>query len=164
MSDAEMFLEICYEKEKFNPINTLHSLSYFTELVSGINAENIITIQERLLKGELEFRVLFYFPENEELINALAQAYGKSVQEVKTYSREGNVLLGYGTIYISLDEKTATLRIYPDIDILANMIMTTSVICSYFEKFCQVTNALSAHWENFDDEILLTIWSNKVAI
>ncbi|OKH54808.1 hypothetical protein NIES2101_06505 [Calothrix sp. HK-06] len=25
MSDAEIFLEICYEKEKFNPIYTLHS-------------------------------------------------------------------------------------------------------------------------------------------
>lgn len=185
MSDAEIFLEICYEKEKFNPIHTLHSLSSFTELVGGLNAdtvaqeiphwsihknvsfkrENIITtIQERLLQGELEFRVLFYFPENQELISALAQAYGKSVQEVKTYSREGNVLLGYGTIYISLDEKTATLRIFPDVDVLANMIMTTEVICSYFEKFYQVTNALSAHWENFDDEVLLTIWSNKVAI
>lgn len=93
MSDAEIFLEICYEKEKFNPIYTLHSLSSFTELVGGLNAdavaqeiphwlvnnnesfkkETIITIQERLLQAELEFRVLFYFPENQELINGLAQ-------------------------------------------------------------------------------------------
>ncbi|BAZ16147.1 hypothetical protein NIES4071_80220 [Calothrix sp. NIES-4071] len=81
-----------------------------------------------------------------------------------TYSRECNVLLGYGTIYMSLDERTATLRMYPDVDILANVIMTTSVICSDFEKFCRDTKALSAHWEDFDDQILLSIWSNKVAI
>lgn len=76
MSDAEIFLEICYEKEKFNPIYTLHSLSSFTELVGGLSVdtvaqeiphwsnnnlflkkERIITIQEKLLQGELEFRV-----------------------------------------------------------------------------------------------------------
>ncbi|RUS96251.1 hypothetical protein DSM106972_087930 [Dulcicalothrix desertica PCC 7102] len=183
MSDAKIFLEICYAKEKFNPIYTLHSLSYFTELIGGLNVdtvaqeiphwsnnnlslkkEKIITIQEKLLQGELKFRVLFYFPESQELINALSQTYGKSVQEVKTYSCEGNVLLGYGTIYISLEEKFAKLRIFPDIDVLANMIMRTSLICSYLEKLCQETNALSAHWEDFDDEILMTIWSNKVAI
>lgn len=184
MGDSEIFLEICYEKAKFNPINTLHALSSFTELVDGLNTDivakeipnwsnrenisleraSIMTIQERLAQGDLEFRVLFYFPENQELINALAEGYGKSYQEAKTYSRKSNVLLGYGTICISLDETTAIVRIYPDIDILANIIMKTLVIRSCLSEFCQFTKALSARWENFDDEVLLTIWSNKVAL
>jgi hypothetical protein len=181
MSDAEIFLEISYERNKFNPIQTLYSLSSFTELVGGINGdivareiphwynhenisfnrENITTIQERLLGGELEFRVLFFFRENQELTHVLAQAYKKPDKEVKTYFRGGNVLLGYGTICISIDETVAIMRIYPDIDILANIMMEKSVVSSYWEQFCQVTNALSAHWENFDDEILIAIWSNK---
>ncbi len=42
--------------------------------------------------------------------------------------------------------------------------MKISVVRSYWEQYCQVTNPLSAHWENFDDEILIAIWSSKVAI
>jgi hypothetical protein len=185
MSQCELTFEVSYELEKFSPVDTLRVLSSFTDLVGGLNVDivapvidnwnnhtdtyeqskdSIVKIQERLLQSELELRVLFHFPQNQELVSALAKAYGKSTTEVKTYSRDNDVLLGYATVYISLDEKTAVVRVYPDVAELGQIIMKSSAIRSQLVNFCQETGAIEAHWENLTEETVIPIWQLSTAI